>query len=75
MNVNVLQDGIAENIGVYAKEKCSILAGMGKYVPVQTNREIQGNFLIKISDNTVQGLILPEIQCQKENRLYFYRKS
>ena len=39
-NINVLQDGVEENIGVYAKEKCSIPAGMGKYVPVQTNRAI-----------------------------------
>ena len=51
MNVNVLQDGIEENTGVYSKEKCSIPAGMGKYIPVQTNREIQGDVLIEISDN------------------------
>ena len=34
---------------------------MGKYIPVQTNRGITGDVLIKISDNTVTGLILPEI--------------
>ena len=61
MNVNVLQGEIKENIGIYAKEKCSIPAGMGKYVPIQTNKEIQGDVLIETSDNTVPGLILPEI--------------
>ena len=54
-------NGVEENFGVYAKEQCSIPAGMGKYIPVQTNREIQGNFLVKINDKTVTGLILPEI--------------
>ena len=39
-NINVLQGGVEENIGVYAKDKCSIPAGMGKYVPVQTNQDI-----------------------------------
>ena len=34
---------------------------MGKYIPVQTNHEIQGNVLVKISDKTVTGLKLPEI--------------
>ena len=59
MNINVLQDGVEENIKVYAKEKCSIPAGMGKFVPVPT--KIQGDVLIEISDNTVPGIILPEI--------------
>ena len=34
---------------------------MGKYIPVQTNRGITGDVLIEISENTVTGLILPEI--------------
>ena len=34
---------------------------MGKYIPVQTNREIQGNFLVETTKRTVTGLILPEI--------------
>ena len=34
---------------------------MGKYIPVQTNHEIQGEVLVKRSDKTVTGLILPEI--------------
>ena len=76
MNVNMLQDRIKENIGVYAKEKCSIPAGMGKYVPVQTNHEIQGDVLIEISDNTVPGLILPEILYNVKRKIgNFYRKS
>ena len=39
MNINVLQGGVEENVGVYAEEKCSIPAGMGKYVPVQTKHD------------------------------------
>ena len=61
MNINVLQEGVEENVGEHTKEKCSIPAGVGKYVPVQTNRDIQRDVLIKISDNTVPGLIQPEI--------------
>ena len=34
---------------------------MGKYITVLRNREIQGDVLVKISDKTVLGLILPEI--------------
>ena len=34
---------------------------MGKYIPVQTNRGITGDVLIETSNNTVTGLILPEI--------------
>ena len=33
----------------------------GEIRPGHTNRDIQGDVLIKISDNTVPGLILPEI--------------
>ena len=44
-----VQGRVEENIGVYAKEKCSIPAGMGKHIPVQTNHEITGDVLIKIS--------------------------
>ena len=44
ININVLQDGVEENIGVYAKEQCSIPAGIVKCVPVQTNFVIQGMF-------------------------------
>ena len=36
-------------------------AGIGKYIPVQTNREITGEILIEISDKTLPGLVLPEI--------------
>ena len=34
---------------------------MGKYIPVQTNHEITGEVLIKISDKTIPGLVLSEI--------------
>ena len=47
--------------GVYAKEQCSIQAGMGKYIFVQTNHKIQGDVLVKINNKTVTGLILPKI--------------
>ena len=57
----MLQSENKESIGVYAKENCSIPAGMGKYIPVQTSQEIQGDVLVETSDNTVTGLILPEI--------------
>ena len=30
ITINVLKDGVEENVGVYAKEQCSIPAGMGK---------------------------------------------
>ena len=34
---------------------------MGKYYPVQTNREIIGEVLIEINDTTIPGLVLPEV--------------
>ena len=39
VTINVLKDEVGENVGVYAKEQCSIPAGMGKYIPVQTNQK------------------------------------
>ena len=57
----MLKDEVGENVGVYAKEQCSIPAGMGKYIPVQTNQEIQGDVIVETNDRTVAGLILPEI--------------
>ena len=42
ININVLKDGVEENVGVYAKEQRSIPAGMRKYIPVQTKRVIKG---------------------------------
>ena len=61
ISINVLKDRVEENVGVYAKEQCSIPAGMGKYIPGQTNREIQGDVLVKISKKIVAGLILLDI--------------
>ena len=46
---------------MYAKEDCSILMGIGKYVPVQTNCEITGEVLIEINDKTIPGLVLSEV--------------
>ena len=56
-----MKDGLAENVGVYAKEQCSIPAGTGKFIPVQTNREIHGDVLVEATDRTATGLILQEI--------------
>ena len=42
---------------------------MGKYIPVQTNREIQGDVLVEIRDKTVMGLILPEIVYSVKKKL------
>ena len=65
----LLKDGVEENVRVYAKEQCSIQVGMGKNIPVQTNGEIKGDFLVKISDKTVTGLILPEIVYNVKKKL------
>ena len=42
---------------------------MGKYIPVQTNRGITGDVLIEISDNTMTGLIPPEIVYNVKKKL------
>ena len=39
-SINTLEERTDEVTGVYAKEDCSIPVGMGKYIPVQMNREI-----------------------------------
>ena len=69
ISINVLKDGVEENVGVNAKEQCSIPAGMGKYITVQTNHDIQGDVLVEISDKTVPGLILPEIVYKVKRKL------
>ena len=67
--INALKDTLLENVGVYAKEQCSIPAGTGKYIPVQTNREIYGDVLIEANDRTATGLILPEIVYNARKKL------
>ena len=57
----MLSERLEEAVGVYAKNDCSILTGIGKYILAQTNREITGKVLIEISDKTILGLVLPEI--------------
>ena len=37
IGINMLSKRSEEAVGVYAKDDCSILAGMGKYILVQTN--------------------------------------
>ena len=61
ININILMERIEEDIGVYAQKECSIPAGMGKYIPLQTNRGITGEVLVEIRDKLVTGLIPPEI--------------
>ena len=45
---------------------------MEKYIPVQTNHEIKGDFLVKMSDKTVTGLILPEIVYNIKKKLVVF---
>ena len=56
-------------VGVHTHEECSIPAGMGKYIPVQTNRGVTGDVLIEIGDKTVPGLKLPEIVYNVKKKL------
>ena len=69
IRVNILNERPEEATGEYAKEDCSIPTGMGKYIPVQTNREITGEVLIEISDKTIPGLVLPEIVYNMKKKL------
>ena len=69
MAINILKDEVQEKVGVYAKEQCSIPAGMGKYIPVQTNQEIHGDVIVETNDRTVAGLILPEIVYRVKRKL------
>ena len=71
IRVNILNERPEEATGEYAKEDCSIATGMGKYIPVQTNREITGEVLIEISDKTIPGLVLPEIVFLRFKYFYF----
>ena len=52
----MLQDGVEENVGTVFNPSWD-----GENIPVQENRELQGDVLVKISNKTVMGLILPEI--------------
>ena len=61
ISINAVCERPEEAVGVYAKDKCSIPAGMGKYIPVQTNRGVTGDVLVGISDKSFPGLVLPEI--------------
>ena len=69
ININVLKERKEEDVGVYTKKECSIPTGTGKYIPLQTNREITGDVLIEISDNTMTGLILPKIVYNVKKKL------
>ena len=69
VTINILKDEVKDNVGMYAKEQCSIPAGMGKYIPVQTNQEIQGDVIVETNDRTVTGLILPEIVYRVKRKL------
>ena len=61
ISINEVSERPDEAVGVNSQDDCSIPAGMGKYIPVQTNRGVAGDVLIEISDKRVPGLELPEI--------------
>ena len=61
ISINVISERPEEAVGVYAQDKCSIPAGMGKYIPVQMNLGVTANVLVEIKEKTVPELILPEI--------------
>ena len=42
---------------------------MGKYIPVHTNRGVNGDVLIQITDKTIPGLVLPEIVYNVKKKL------
>ena len=69
ISINMLSERPEEAVRVYAKDNCSIPAGMGKYILVQTNCEITGKDLIKIDDKTISGLVLPEIVYNVKKKL------
>ena len=60
-SINTLEESTEEVTEVYAKEDCLIPVEMGKYIPVQTNRQITGEVLIEISDKNLLRFMLPEI--------------
>ena len=67
--INMLQERPEEVVGVYAKDTCSIPAGMGKYISVQMGREITGEVLIETSDTTIPKLVLPDIVYNVKRKL------
>ena len=69
ISIKRLSERSEEAVEVYAKDTSSIPAGMGKYIPVQTNSEITGEVLIEISDKTIPRLMLPEIVYSVKKKL------
>ena len=69
ISINAVSKRPNKAFGVYAQDECSIPAGMGKYIPVQTNHGVTGDVLIEISDKTVPGLVLPEIVYNVKKKL------
>ena len=67
--INAVSERPKEAIGVYAKDKCSIPTGMGKYIPAQTNCGATGYVLIEICDKNIPGLVLPEIVYNVKKKL------
>ena len=56
ISINSVSERTEEAKGAYATDKCSIPAGMGKYIPVQMNCGATGDVLIKISEKTIPEL-------------------
>ena len=76
ISINAVSMRPDKAVGVYAQDYCSIPTGMGKYIPLQTNRGVTGEVLIEISDKTVPGVVLPEIVYNVKKKLdYFFRRG
>ena len=43
VSINAVSERPVEAVGIYAQDECSIPAGMGKYIPVQTNPGVTGD--------------------------------
>ena len=69
MTINILKEEVRENVGVYAKEQCSIPAGMGKYIAVQKSQEIYRDVIVEAEGRTVAGLVLLEIVYRVKKKL------
>ena len=47
ISINAVSERPEEDMGVYAKEKCLIPTGKGKYIPMQTSCGVTGDVLLR----------------------------
>ena len=64
IGINTLSERLEEAVGVHAKDDCLTPVGIRKYIP---NREITGEVLIEIIDNTIPRLLLPQSVTETSN--------